>query len=188
MLLDEKIVAIGRALDAASLPHAFGGANALAYYGTPRATADIDLNAFVGASRAREVLTVLSTLGVQTHDPGVIDTIARDGQVRVRWDATPVDLFFSYDPLHDSSMARRRRVDFGGDRIYVLAPEDLMVYKAIFNRAKDWSDIAEIIYAANTPLDYAYVLRWIDRICDPSDEQPHRIRRLIDSRGRDLGL
>ena len=44
MLLDEKIVAIGRALEAADIPHAFGGAQALAYYATPRATHDIDLN------------------------------------------------------------------------------------------------------------------------------------------------
>ena len=56
MLFDEKIVAIERALVDAAIPHAFGGANALAYYATPRATADIDLNVFVPASRAVRVL------------------------------------------------------------------------------------------------------------------------------------
>ena len=50
MLFDEKIVAIEGALALADIPHAFGGANALAYYGTPRATADIDLNVFVPSS------------------------------------------------------------------------------------------------------------------------------------------
>ena len=52
MFFDEKIVAIEAALAAANIPHAFGGANALAYYGTPRATADIDLNVVIPSSRA----------------------------------------------------------------------------------------------------------------------------------------
>ena len=44
MLLDEKLIAIQRAFVDAGIPHAFGGANALAYYATPRATAGIDIN------------------------------------------------------------------------------------------------------------------------------------------------
>src|SRR5262249_14713784 len=43
--LPERILAIDRALVA--VPHAFGGALALAYYAEPRATVDIDLNVFL---------------------------------------------------------------------------------------------------------------------------------------------
>ena len=60
--LPEKIVALSEALE--SVPHAFGGAIALAYYAEPRATIDIDLNVFVPAPRAREIATVLVPLGV----------------------------------------------------------------------------------------------------------------------------
>jgi hypothetical protein len=121
MLFDEKIVALEQALERAGIPHAFGGANAFAYYGIPRATADIDLNVFVPTSRAREVLAVLGALGVSTSDPALVERIDRDGQARVFWEKTPIDLFFSYDALHDSSMERRRAVDFGGDTIHVLS-------------------------------------------------------------------
>jgi hypothetical protein len=48
--LPEKVVAIDRALD--DVPHAFGGALALAYYAEPRATVDIDLNVFVPVADA----------------------------------------------------------------------------------------------------------------------------------------
>jgi hypothetical protein len=44
MLLDEQILAIESAFTEAGIPHAFGGAQALAYYGAIRATHDIDLN------------------------------------------------------------------------------------------------------------------------------------------------
>src|SRR4029079_9320585 len=48
MNLAERIVALDEAL--ADVPHAFGGALALAYYAEPRATVDIDLNLFVPAT------------------------------------------------------------------------------------------------------------------------------------------
>ena len=59
MLLDEQIVAIERAFGEADIPHAFGGAQALAYYGDVRATHDIDVNVFVATSEAPRVLAVL---------------------------------------------------------------------------------------------------------------------------------
>ena len=187
MLFDEKIVAIEHALVAAGIPHAFGGANALAYYGTPRATADIDLNVFVPADRAAEVLEVLAGLGVSTSNPQITERIERDGQVRVFWEKTPLDLFFSYDALHDSSMQRRRLVDFGDDPIFVLSAEDLMVYKLIFNRDKDWRDIAEMIFASEGNLDFDYVRGWLTRIVASDSPVPARFERVVESGGEDLG-
>jgi hypothetical protein len=186
VLFDEKIVAIERALSARDIPHAFGGANALAYYGTPRATADIDLNVFVPVARAREVLRVLGELGVTPPEASFLERAEREGQITVYWERTPIDVFFSYDPLHESSMRRRRRVDFGGDPIHVLSAEDLMVYKALFNREKDWNDIAEMVYAANESLDFDYVRGWVERTCGVGP-QLERLQRVIDSGGRDVG-
>ncbi len=187
MLFDEKIVAIEGALALADIPHAFGGANAVAYYGTPRATADIDLNVFVRSSRASDVLAALGGLGAATSSPKLVELIERDGQARIFWEKTPIDLFFSYDPLHDSSMERRRLVDFGGDTIHVLSAEDLMVYKAVFNREKDWRDIAEMIYAAEGSLDFDYVRSWLTKIVSEDDPQVARFERLVEAGGQDLG-
>jgi hypothetical protein len=187
VFLDEKIVAIGAALEAAKIPHAFGGAQALAYYGTPRATHDIDLNVFVAASGADRVLQVLGQLGVATAGEALRAAIERDGQARLFWDRTPIDLFFSYDPLHDSSMERRRRVDFGGDEIHVLSAEDLMVYKIVFDREKDWRDLAEVVFAASGELDLGYVRSWLGRIVAESDPRLARFERLVESGGEDLG-
>jgi hypothetical protein len=187
VLLDEKIVALERTLAGAGFPHAFGGAHALAYYATPRATADIDLNLFVPTARAREVLVLLAGLGVATGDGSLVDRIERDGQARVFWERTPLDLFFAYDPLHDSAMARRRRVDFGADRIHVLSAEDLMVYKVVFDRDKDWRDIAEMIFASSDTLDFDYVRGWLRRILPVDDARHARLDTLIESGGGELG-
>ena len=186
MLLDEQIVAIEQVFGDAGIPHAFGGAQALAYYGPIRATHDIDLNVFVSADHGKRVLEALGTLGAEIDNPGLLVLIKRDEQVRVFWDGTPIDLYFSYDPLHVSSMERRRLVDFHGDSIHVLSAEDLMVYKATFNRPKDWADIAGMIFASPTPLDFGYVRNWLDRIDDEERQRLDRLERLIESGGADL--
>ncbi len=186
MYLDEKMVAIEHAFEAAEIAHAFGGANALAYYATPRATVDIDVNVFVPASRAQEVLACLAEIGATVAGPDVERAIARDGQARIFWEKTPIDLFFAYDPLHESSMQRRRRVDFGADRIHILSAEDLLVYKVVFSREKDWRDMAEMIFAANDPLDFRYVRDWLGRILESDAPQHERLERLIATGGADL--
>jgi hypothetical protein len=42
--LSSRIVAVHEMLDSLGVPHQFGGAIALAWYRSPRATTDIDLN------------------------------------------------------------------------------------------------------------------------------------------------
>ena len=187
MLLDEQIVAIERSFLAAGIPHAFGGAQALAYYGSVRATHDIDVNVFLPASDVERVFAALGSLGADVANPGLRRLAERDGQVRVRWDGTPIDLFFAYDPLHESSLSRRRKVDFYGDPIHVLSAEDLILYKATFDREKDWNDIAGVIYACDTPLDFDYVRDFLERIDGPERRRLVRLERLIASGGQDLG-
>jgi len=134
------------------------------------------------------VLEALGELGAATANPGLLPLATRDGQVRVDWEGTPIDLFFAYDALHHSSFRRRRRVDFHGDPIHILSPEDLMTYKATFNRDRDWQDIAGIIYACDEPLEFEYVRHWLGRIDAEHGARLARLERLIASGGRDLGV
>ena len=187
MLLDEQIVAIERIFQAEDIPHAFGGAQALGYYGSIRATHDIDVNVFLGAEQAERVFVALGALGAAVGNPGLRHLVARDEQVRVFWEDTPIDLFFAYDALHMSSMERRRRVDFYGDPIHILSAEDLITYKATFDREKDWHDIAGVIYACDAALDFDYVRKWLARIDGPEGLRLERLERLIVSGGQDLG-
>jgi hypothetical protein len=182
-LLDEKIVVLSRALREADVPHAFGGALALAYYATPRGTHDIDVNFFVGVDEAAAVLDVLQRLGVDTGGEEALARIRDDGQIRLHWEHTPIDLFFSYDALHDSCMERRRAVPFGDDaEITVLSAEDLVVFKTLFDRPKDWNDITEITYAMGRNLETDYSTQWLERILDPDDARLLRYHELL--RGR----
>jgi hypothetical protein len=176
--LPEKVIAIHQALDAARVPHAIGGALALAYYAEPRATIDVDINVFVPTERWPQVRDALAPLGVDVSAEE--DALVRDGQVRLWWDRNPVDLFFSYDRFHDEMRRGARRVPFGEETLSILAPEHLAVCKAMFDRPKDWLDIEQILVATH-PLDLAEIESWLERMVGRADP---RMARLEEIRSR----
>ena len=175
LTLAERVLALDHAL--AAVPHAFGGAIALAYHAEPRATVDIDVNVCVPATRQAEVVGPLRALGVTVDDEATA-LIDRDGQARVWWDDNPVDLFFAYDPFHHAAARARQIVPFADDRIPILSREHLMVCKAVFNRGKDWVDI-DAMRALGKPVDTAEVLRWVGRIAGDEDPRYERLAALL---------
>jgi hypothetical protein len=175
--LPEKIVAIHQQLTHAGAPHAFGGALALAYYAEPRATIDIDLNVFVAPSDYPDIAQALAVLGIAggADEKGVVE---RDGQCRLWWGQTPVDVFFAYDALHAAMRGALRREPFAGTTIPVLAPEHLAICKALFNRPKDWLDIEQIIVSVED-LDVAEIRTWLERIIGREDPRRLRVEGLL---------
>jgi hypothetical protein len=179
LTLAERIVVLDQVLDA--VPHAFGGALALAYYAEPRATVDIDLNLFVGVDRYDDVARRLEPLGTDVADAGVAEAVRRDGQVRIWWDATPVDLFFAYDPFHDAAAGASTVVPFADTSIPILSATHLAVCKVVFDRPKDWVDI-DAMLACDAPIDPAEVTRWVGRIAGDTDVRYRRIVALLTRR------
>jgi hypothetical protein len=143
-ILAERLLAVHAALDAARIPHAFGGAIALAFCtAEPRGTRDIDVNVFVSPKEAARVLDALPDDVVRGPDD--LAALERDGQVRVHWRDTPVDLFLDVHDFHRAVRARVRVVPFVGTDIPALDCLSLVIFKAMFNRTKDWGDIEAII-------------------------------------------
>jgi hypothetical protein len=173
--LPEKVLAIHHALAEAKVPHAIGGALALAYYAEPRATIDVDVNVFVPTERWVDVRDALAPLGVDIDADE--DELNRDGQIRLWWDRNPIDLFFSYDPFHDEMRRSARRVPFAEETITILSPEHLAVCKAMFDRPKDWIDIEQILVATD-PLDLQEIEDWLERMVGSDDPRMKKLGEL----------
>jgi len=134
--LAAKIEAVHRSLEEAGVPHAFGGALALGFYAEPRDTKDIDVNVFV-ATQEREL--------------------------KLDWEGTPVHFFFSCDALHEVMERRVREVPLGDGTIPLIAPEHLVIRKALIGRPKDRLDIERIL-ACTSPLDLEEIQVWLKRM------------------------
>ena len=173
MSLPDKIVAVHEALATVGLPHAFGGALALAWC-TERArgTIDIDVNVFVPADRVDEVLAALPADVVATTEQR--EQLATDGQARLWWASTPVDLFLDTTPFHHAVRERVRWELFGDEVLPFLACRDLAVFKAFLDRTKDWADLEEM--AAAGTLDVEVVAGVLVRYLGADDV---RVARLV---------
>lgn len=178
MTLPERLLELHRALVRQGLPHAFGGAIALAYWTLdPRGTSDIDVNVFVPATDCARVLEALPD-GIAQPD-GTETKIRRDEQIRLWWDETPVDLFFDYASVHAAAARERRTVEFAGSEIPVLGPVELAAFKAMFDRTRDWADIEAMI--ARGTLDLDAVRKALSEMLGPDD---HRFARLDQAEQR----
>lgn len=175
MNLPEKIVALHHALSAAELPHAFGGALALAWCtGRARGTIDIDINIFASVECVEAVFAALPP-GVKAGQEAR-KIVLRDGQVRLWWGQTPVDLFFNTTEFHVEVARRVRLETFMGGRLPFLSCSDLAVFKAFFNRTQDWADLEQM--AAAGTVDVTAVTARIIEMLGVDDERVEKLGAL----------
>jgi hypothetical protein len=179
--LAQKLLAIHRALDGGGIPHAFGGALALAYLTEePRATKDIDVNVFVPVDAVDRVFAALPP---EVHaSPSDADRVRHDAQVRLWWGHTPVDLFFDVDEIHRDAALHTRVVPFSGTTIPVLDGNELAVFKMMNSRPKDWLDITEMIRAGT--MEVEVVAAAFARIMGDDREAIDRLRALAAEHDR----
>lgn len=174
--LVEKLFAIHDSLAEASIAHAFGGAIALAYCTEePRGTRDLDVNIFVDAAKAGPTLACLPQ-GVSVTEE-VVAKVERDGQARLDWDGTPVDVFLNNLPLHQAVAAEVVWVPLAGRQVPVLNCASLAIFKAFFDRTKDWADLEAIAQA--TPEDIDAAAATISELLGKNDPTVQRLKRLI---------
>ena len=172
----DAVVELHDSLDAAAIPHAFGGAFALLWCtGEPRTTVDIDLNVFVAPDDAQHVLDALPEEIMPPR--GVTEQLMTSGQSRVMFDGIPVDLFLDTTPFHSDLRLHLKEHQLADRKIPFLGCNDLAVFKAFFNRRKDWADIEEMVRADR--LDVPYVVGLLVEYLGADDE---RIRELLTIR------
>src|SRR5438067_1265028 len=141
------------------------------------------------ARRAGLDRSVLNAYGRGRRQPSVaalgriaraasLELAEREGQVRLRWGITPVDLFLSVLPFHDHVQQHARLVPFEGRTIPVLSCTALAVFKALFDRPRDWVDIEAMVEARSLDVDEA--MRWVREMVgdDPRVERLAELRAL----------
>ncbi len=173
----DAVVELHDGLEEAGLRHAFGGAFALMWCtGEPRTTIDIDLNVFVPPAEAGRVVTALpSAIEVTAADT---DVLVEVGQRRLYFDGIPVDLFLDTTGFHADVHVHVARHELGGRSLPFLGCNDLAVFKAFFNRRKDWADIEEMLRADR--LDVPYVTGVLAEYLGPDDERIAELHALRD--------
>jgi hypothetical protein len=189
LIVLERAVDVHRRLDRAGVAHAIGGALALAYHvAQARATNDIDLNVTADPKNARPVFELLPQ-DVPWTDRDVT-AVRRDGQVRLLWPlpdagpAIPLDLFFPQHALHDVVATRAELVPMLDATVPIVSATDLLVFKALFDRRKDWADIEELIRFGKPDVEEA--TNWLVQIVGADDRRLATLAEVSDEVARSM--
>ncbi len=176
--LVKKILRCHQSLERKQIPHAFGGALALAWCThNARGTIDIDVNIFVSVEQAEQVFLALPR--EVKHSRKDHRELVRETQIRLWWDSTPLDIFLNSTPYHDEVGSRIKWETFSGKELPFLCCRDLAVFKAFFNRTKDWADLEEM-HRVNT-LDVEFVAVVLTKYLGENDERIDRLISLVDT-------
>ena len=173
--LQSQMVQLHKSLARKNIPHAFGGALALAWCTQQaRGTIDIDINIFISTEEI-DLLTSVLPKAIGPSEENLKD-LHRDGQTRLMWNDTPLDIFLNTTTFHAQAARRIRYETFGGAELPFLACRDLAVFKTFFNRTRDWADLEEM-HAAGT-LDVRAVTAELLEFLGEDDPRIMRIRLL----------
>jgi hypothetical protein len=165
------------ALDAAGIDYLIGGAVALAAWGDPRTTRDLDLvvdlplEAMADLSRELEKrgmlvpVEVLVDFMIENRADSPINAIHMHSGYKAK-----LFLLKPGDVFREMNLKRRRLVDLGPPlgQVYVHAPEDLILnklhYFTISQQSKHIRDIAGIVLNLGEALDDDYIDQWAARL------------------------
>jgi hypothetical protein len=145
--LYDELRALAARLDGGQVPYALCGGLAMAVYGTPRATVDIDL--LIPNQAADDAAQAAHELGYSIEAAPM--TFA-DGAVRIRrlskidpesGDVLTLDLLIVTPQLADV-WAGRRRLDWEGGALWVVSREGLAALKRLRGSDQDIADIERL--------------------------------------------
>lgn len=155
------------ACESESLDYMVTGAFAFGFYGIPRSTKDVDLVISMGVSDA--ISRIISRLEPEVEFGSQVqfDTLTWGRRHVGRSKVNPplqVELFELFDdPFVNQQFTRKRRL-FSGQlnrTTWLPTPEDLIVQKLRWGRAKDLDDARDVL-AVQGPetLDMSYIENW----------------------------
>jgi hypothetical protein len=138
------------------------GGVAVAIWGEPRLTRDVDLKILLGREDAERLLAVLAP-HYSSLLPDPLRALREQAMLFVQDAAgTRLDLLLADTPYDIQAIRRARVAEVEpGAPIAVCSPEDLVIYKLISTRLRDHEDAASVIRRQAESLDDEYILHWL---------------------------
>lgn len=160
----DALTRMARVLDAHGQPWMLVGGLAVGVWTEARGTKDCDF-AIALPTDVAALEASLRAEGFTTARGGFAEVAGEGGPVRLRTLASAgrplmVDLLCAGTDFEQAALAHRRPFQVLGVQLYVVSPDDLLIYKLIAGRPQDLVDIEKLIRFRRAPEDEAYVRRW----------------------------
>ena len=164
-------------LEAHNYAYAIIGGIALAQWGLPRLTQDVDIKVLVPNM---DYSTVRSNIEAAFPESARAQTTSLIVAVNVS--GVTVDFLLALPGYEETMIERSVTVDFDGSPIQVCTAEDLIIQKIVANREKDWLDVENVLIEQWWKLDQAYIQDWLAQFTEALEdtEMLGKYERLIE--------
>lgn len=149
-------------MTASQIEYAVFGGVAVAVWGEPRLTQDIDIKVLLSRDEAEKLLNALGTEYKPFWD-NPLEMLKKNGILFVHDTyGVRIDIHLS-DTLFDHKVIdRATRIEIEpGTTIMICSAEDLIIYKMLSTRASDSRDFEGIIDYQGDTLDDQYIIDWL---------------------------
>lgn len=147
------------------VPYVLIGAWALAAWGRPRATNDLDFLVLVNEGDRDRLSGRLTQAGLKRDETWQKwNPMLRGSQLRFQSQGVTVDVLLPRDS-HDHQVFRRKRKKRMDGRYYwVVCPEDFILQKLKVGRPRDFEDAVSVVERRRKELDRTYLEHWARQI------------------------
>jgi hypothetical protein len=162
----QAVLHLAKVLGTTGVPYAFMGGLALNAWGIPRTTFDFDVAVALDSQQLPGFLRGLEAHDLAADEPflrGHVDRLSGMEKCSARllfgshWFV--VDIFLATTPFLRSVMTRRVQVPVWGESVFVVSAADLILFKLVAGRRKDWVDIENVVAIQGIP-DPGYLATW----------------------------
>ena len=163
--LDEAVAEAARKLDGLRIPYMVIGGVAVAIWGEPRLTQDVDFTVQCDPQDTATINALVTEFESRTRNPEEFVRQTRVLPVRTSQGAA-ADLIFAGLPFELQAIRRAVAIDVAGYPVRVCAAEDLIVMKVISSRPRDREDVRSVIRRQRERLDRAYLDPIVDELAE----------------------
>lgn len=150
------------------LPYAIMGGIAVRAHSIPRPTFDVDFTLAIPRERLAALFAAITDLGYTVPDQysqGWVDHVGGMPLVKVRLylegRGIDADIFLAENDFQSEVIHRRIEAEVDGLRLFLVTPEDLILFKLLASRPRDLIDVEDILFMQGD-LDEAYMRKWAE--------------------------
>ncbi|MFQ5802024.1 MAG: hypothetical protein ACE5JQ_03895 [Candidatus Methylomirabilales bacterium] len=171
-MVGPSVASLGRSLEAtvdllrqARVPYMVIGAMAVAVWGRPRTTLDVDIVVLTDQAGLRELASkAVKKAFVVDEEWAERNPMIRDTHLRLLHKNLPVDLIFPMDRHDREALKRRKRKRWRDRVVWFICPEDLILQKLKLGRPRDFEDALSVWHQQGKSIDERYLWRWAQRL------------------------
>ena len=147
------------------VPYVLIGAWALAVWGRPRATNDVDILVLVKEDDLPALSDRIIQAGLTLDETWMKwNPLLRGFQLRFQFGRVAVDVLRPRDAHDEQVFKRKQRKRMDGRHYWLVSPEDFILQKLKVGRPRDFEDTLSVLQRSGKTMDKRYLQRWADRI------------------------